>query len=111
MFLPSLLLLGHCLCLDFYLVTIIQAISIIVSVVWVKVGFEVAPASAPVVLQLVIFLAELAVLLGGFPVLPGLLLLAVAKAWVGRLAGHLEVEGFGTCILCVVDLDRIRGNV
>ena len=43
--------------------------------------------------------------------LPGLLLLAVAKAWVGRLAVHREVEGFGTCILCVVDLDRVRGNV
>jgi hypothetical protein len=100
MILPSLLLLGHCLCPDFYLVSIIQAISIIVSVVWVKVGLEVAPAPTPVVLQLVIFLAELAILLGGFPVLPGLLLLAVAKAWVGRLSGHLGVEGFGTCVLC-----------
>jgi hypothetical protein len=47
----------------------------------------------------------LAILLGGFPVLPGLLLLAVAKAWVGRLSGHLEVGGFGTCVLCVVSLD------
>jgi len=111
MILPSLLLLGLCLYLDFYLATVIQAISVIVSVVGVKVRLEVAPTSAPVVLQLVVFLAELAILLGGFPVLPGLLLLAVAKAWVGRLAVHLEVEGFGTCILCVVDLDRVRGSV
>jgi hypothetical protein len=48
------------------------------------------------VLQLVIFVAELAILLGGFPMLPGLLLLAAAKAWV---------EGFEICVLCVVSLD------